>query len=339
MSDLENYIDTILETSQDTKQLKKVALKINTLGGKIADFIADTTPKLKRINSKLTFVEEEFDDLVEELAGLPQTSLNLSSLNIFKDEFIPTPSSNTVNTKHIQQTVATPQMQVSQPSIPTSTNLGSSAAVSNPVSPGASSGAPVNSPIAPNLASSPPSNPVSPPNLSGGAPISGSNTPNLGGGTPSSSPGAPNLGGVAPNASPAMPNLSGSPNNNELQSALGALKSVPQDEMNKSTEGAPSASVNSGGITQDSIQSALKGLQSVPEDEIKKPSPISSGGGGITQDSIQSALKGLKSVKTKGKEANKQEAKEEINLEEMSAEDMKKALQDKLKSAFKGSGT
>ena len=163
----------------------------------------------------------------------------------------------------------------------------------------------------------------------GGAPSGG---PNLG----APPAGGPNLSG-APSGGPSL----GAPvrfGNEDLQAALGSLKKVSEEEKSKPPASSPAPMGGAGMFSEDAIKGALSSLKSVPKEERKEVTGISGPGlGGITEGAIKNALSSLKSVKKKEEKKDKEDdvLEKEANVEEMSAEEMKSLLQEKLKAAFK----
>ncbi|RMG43255.1 MAG: hypothetical protein D6732_00350, partial [Methanobacteriota archaeon] len=114
MSDLESYIDSVLQNSQDFQKLKKLAIQINDIGSQVADFVTTITPTLRDINNRLIDAEEEFDDLIKKLAKTPPHLISLPPLKILGGVPAPAPSPSTMQT----QPAGAPSQPASIPNLP-----------------------------------------------------------------------------------------------------------------------------------------------------------------------------------------------------------------------------
>ena len=119
---------------------------------------------------------------------------------------------------------------------------------------------------------------------------------------------------------------------------MGSLKKVSPEEKSKSEPSGPPI-MGGGMVSEDAIKGALSSLKKVPKEERKEVTGISSPAG-ISEGVIKNALSSLKSVKKKTESKEKKDDEDDIlsqeaKVEEMSAEEMKSLLQEKLKAAFK----
>lgn len=108
------------------------------------------------------------------------------------------------------------------------------------------------------------------------------------------------------------------------------------------TTASPAPMGGGGLVSQGALQNALANLKKAPpKEETPKSSAPSMGGGLVSEGALKSALANLKKAPTDEKEETpskkdtEDEEEEVTNIEELSAEQLKQQLQDKLKAAFK----
>ncbi|MHA2092829.1 MAG: hypothetical protein ACW98K_18440 [Candidatus Kariarchaeaceae archaeon] len=314
-----------------------MTLRINRVGGSIADKNDAYMSRFRDIDRRLAKAEDEFEHIVEQLMEAPP-GINLSGLNILGGGgMMSTPTPGTPASAPAASPggeMATPQM----PAMEATTMSDPSLAGPTPPIGG------------PNLTTAPATMEAAGPNLSV------SPTPPAGGPDLTSTPAATAATGPNLSASPtppAGPSTGAVPSGTAqdmsatgIQSALANLKAAPQQEVDPVYTG--------GGAMGFDPAAALKALKKAPQREEKTKS---SGPYGFDP---KAALAGLKKAPGKEeeegispevqksefasildkrkKETEQKEETDEDKIEEpeeLSAEDMKSQLQARLKAAFK----